>query len=225
MNTVGITRTLERLGGRNLAHLTPRYIFDRCLVAFDQLRRPADPWLTRPAISILESWLRPDDVGFEWGSGRSTVWFARRVRRLVSIEHDPAWYETVRERLARAGLLDRCDCRLEPDGRDETPNSRYVRAVEEVLDNTLDFALVDGVARVHCALAVLSKLRPGGLLCIDNANWFLPGPAPSRSPNSRNEHGPANASWAELAEQLRSWRCIWTSNGVFDTAFWVKSAA
>ena len=225
MNTAGILQTLERLSGRNLAHLSPRYVLDRCLVALDQRRRPADPWLTRAAISILESWLRPDDVGFEWGSGRSTVWLTERVRRLVSVEHDPAWYGTVRKRLVAAGLLERCDYRLEPDGRDEGPDSRYVRAVDEFPENAFDFVLVDGVARVHCALAVLTKLRPGGLLCIDNANWFLPGPMFSRSPNSRNDRGPANASWAELAAQLRPWRCIWTSNGVFDTAFWVKPVA
>jgi len=201
MNTAAVLRTLERLSGRNLAHLSPRYVLDRFLVALDQHRRPADPWLTRSAISILESWLRPDDVGFEWGSGRSTVWFAARVQRLASIEHDPAWYETVRNRLARAGLVDRCDYRLEPDGREESPDSRYVRAIEEVSDDALDFALVDGVARAHCALAVLPKLKPGGLVCVDNANWFLPGPTPSRSPNSRNDRGPADASWAAFAER------------------------
>lgn len=106
----------------------------------------------------------------------------------------------------------------------ELPDSRYVRIIDEVSDESLDFVLVDGLARSWCALAAIPKLRPGGLLVIDNANWYLPGPYPSRSPNSRNELGPAGPEWFEVSYALARWRCIWTSNGVTDTAMWVKPA-
>jgi hypothetical protein len=45
---------------------------------------PDVPWLTRQAVEILEDWLKPGYVGLEWGSGRSTLWFARRVSHLTS---------------------------------------------------------------------------------------------------------------------------------------------
>ena len=85
-------------------HLTPRYLIDRVrLIAYER-RHPDAPWLTSEAIAFLERWLEPDAVGFEWGSGRSTVWFAQRVRQLISIEHDPHWYEEVTRRLDEKGL-------------------------------------------------------------------------------------------------------------------------
>jgi hypothetical protein len=43
------------------------------------------PWLTQEANSILLGTLRPWMKGFEWGSGKSTLFFARRVNYLVSM--------------------------------------------------------------------------------------------------------------------------------------------
>lgn len=199
---------LERLSGRNLRHLTPRYVVDRIAVAFDQRLRPSDPWLTRDAIRLRECWLRPSDRGLEWGSGRSTLWFALRVGALTSVEHDASWAATVRSMLASEPRASPTDYRLEPDGATNNADSRYVGVARSLADRSLDFALVDGVARDHCAWAVLPKLRPGGLLVIDNANWFLDGPYESRSPNSRNGRGPSSEVWAAVAAEVARWRCI-----------------
>src|SRR4051812_37225534 len=49
------------------------------------------PWMTFGAIEFLQRALREDMVVFEYGSGGSTLFFANRVRRLVTIEHDPEW--------------------------------------------------------------------------------------------------------------------------------------
>jgi predicted O-methyltransferase YrrM len=41
-------------------------------------------------------------------------------------------------------------------------------------DASLDFVVVDGWYRPVCARAALSKLKPGGLLLIDNTDWKDP---------------------------------------------------
>ena len=46
-------------------------------------------------IAVLDSWLCAGDTGLEFGSGRSTRWFAARVGALTSIEHDAAWHARV----------------------------------------------------------------------------------------------------------------------------------
>jgi len=51
------------------------------------------PWLTQQANLILSTLLKPTDMGLEWGSGRSTIWFTQRVKYLTSVEHDEAWYK------------------------------------------------------------------------------------------------------------------------------------
>jgi hypothetical protein len=67
----------------------------------------------------------------------------------------------------------------------------------------------------------MPKLKPGGLLVIDNVNWYLP--SRSRAPNSRTPAlGPHGAVWTDIARELARWRSIWTSSGVWDTAIFVK---
>jgi predicted O-methyltransferase YrrM len=215
------------LAQRRYRHLTPRYMLDRARVIAHERCHPQEPWLTSESVAFLERWLEPDRVGFEWGSGRSTVWFAQRVRRLISVEHDPHWYAEVTQRLEQKGLAPKVFYyRFVVDdfaGSDQP----YVSAISEHHDGGLDFCLVDGVIglRAHCALACLPKLRRGGLAIVDNANWFLPREPKSRAPNSRGlPDGYASAAWREFDRQVADWPCTWISNGVTDTAIWTKPA-
>src|SRR5438045_3489360 len=69
----------------------PHYIRDRLSVMAYQVLHPREPWLTQEAIRIIDGYLEPTMVAWEWGSGKSTPWIARRVGTLVSVEHDPQW--------------------------------------------------------------------------------------------------------------------------------------
>lgn len=121
---------------------------------------------------------------------------------------------------------DHVDYHLCEDGSSEGSDTSYVHIAEQMKPKSLDFCLIDGVARDHCALASLDKLKPGGILIIDNVNWYIPKAQPSFSPNSRSlQQGYASEVWQTVGDQLRNWRGIWTSNGVTDTAFWVKPPA
>src|SRR5574341_1510870 len=134
-------------------------------------RNPDLPWLSRQAVQILTNWLRRDDRGLEWGSGRSTVWLAGLVDRMTSVEHDPQWHEKVKNELIRRKLFN-VDYRLEPVDDQELPSesSPYLAVAAEFPPLSIDFALVDGLYRDRCAQAALELLKPGGLLIIDNAN-------------------------------------------------------
>ena len=198
---------------------------DRLRLALRERINADAPWLTAGAVSFLERWLQPTQAGFEWGSGRSTAWFAARVHHLTSVEDDAGWYQKVRGQLQEGHLLERVTYHHIPvDDGAPAPAHPYVGILSDHQES-LDFCLVDGVTdlRAHCALACLPKLRPGGLLIIDNANWFIPRRGPSRAPNSRGlAEGYASDAWAELGRQIAAWECLWTTNGVTDTAFWIK---
>lgn len=192
-------------------HWTPRYVVDRVAAYVFQKLNPDAPWLTPQAISILDSWLQPCDVGLEWGAGRSTLWIGKRVARLDSVECDPRWHKYVSERAPPS-----VTCHFFPYFPGEDPSQPYVRFADSFADQSLDFVLVDGIGRAHCAAVALRKLKPGGLLIIDNANWFIP--HETRSPTTPQE----SPTWNGIIAVLSRWRCIWTSNGVNDTGFWVK---
>jgi predicted O-methyltransferase YrrM len=212
-----------RIRGHAFGHWTPHYVRARARHAIYQRAHPDAPWLTPEATRLLDSMLRPSDIGAEFGSGRSTLWLARRCAYLTSIEHDKAWHTKVSGTLARERIAHvnyQCHPRNEPDATGD--QSAYAKVAQSLGDESIDFALVDGVYRDYVALFLLPKIRPGGLLVIDNVNWFLP--SLTMSPTSlRPPAAPATAAWEKVAAALAGWRQIWTSNGVWDTAIFVKT--
>ena len=200
---------------RKISHWTPRYIYNRIVLALYEKQHPDSPWLTSSAVSILSTYLKNSDIGLEWGSGRSTVWFAARIKHLVSVEDNQEWYQRVKEKLDYL-KLNNTKYLLATD------RESYIGAADQFQENSLDFVLVDGRDyRSTCAVKAVSKVRAGGIIVVDNANWFLP--SSSHSPNSRTyETGPASDEWQHFLELVNDWRRIWTSNGVSDTALFIK---
>ncbi len=153
---------------RHLATLCrePRYFRCRVGVALYQVRHPSDPWLTAHSIRLIESKLSRAMVGFEWGSGKSTIWFSSRLKHLTSVEHDPEWYEIISRRIRRQGILN-IDYRLALTNRG---SDEYVSQIQSVPDASLDLILVDGQHRDQCIAAAVPKLREGGYLVVDNSD-------------------------------------------------------
>lgn len=203
---------------------TPRYLLGRVSVAIYERTHPDHPWLTRHANRIVASLLQPTDVGLEWGSGRRTIWFARRVAQLTSVEDDPTWYERQHRTMKEVGITNVTYVLAEHEV--ET----YADIVDRFSDGSIDFALVDGSFRSVCANRVVPKLRPGGFLIIDDVHRFLP--SESTSPRSRSlTMGPRAAAewerrpglgWADFLARVTGWRRIWTTDGVSDTAIWLR---
>jgi predicted O-methyltransferase YrrM len=171
-------------------YLTPRYIYNRISDLFYQRAHPADPWLTPAAIGLLGTLLRPTDRGAEFGSGRSTLWFAARVAELTSVETNTRWHEAVTSQLKERGVSN-VDYILVPEDQPaENGDGPYARTALNFPDASLDFALVDSYYRDHTAKFIMPKIKPGGLLIIDNINWHLP--CRSKAPGTRPaELGPA----------------------------------
>lgn len=190
-------------------------------------RRNVDaPWLTHQMNEIPSTWLKPTDRGVEFGSGRSTAWLATNVAHVNTIEHNADWMNRVQTRVSQKGLSERVTLHLAPitDADLEDPaQSRYVRLGRNITPGTLDFALVDGAFRDYCALVALQLLKPGGVLIIDNIERYLPREASHRAPRARSPRdGCQSAVWQEVETALQSWRHIWTSNGITETALWLK---
>ena len=148
------------------------------------------PWVTFPALRFLTKTLHRDMRVFEYGSGGSTFFFAERVRDLVSIEHDPTWAAKVEEAL-RVQCSNRPPVRLvepesdadaaesdpaDPDGYVSSDPSwrgwtfrRYAASIDGFAEAYFDLVFIDGRARPSCFKHSVAKVKPGGLLVVDNA--------------------------------------------------------
>ncbi len=207
---------------RTFSHWTPQYIRDRISFYYYEKNHPHLPWLTPVANEILSTYLKETDAGLEFGSGRSTLWLASRVAKLTSVEHHEEWATNIKLKLGQKDI-NNVDYRFRAKDvpEDKANQAAYVKVIEEFEDGSLDFCLVDGVYRDYCTLQVINKIRPGGLIIIDNVNRYLP--SNSQAPTSRSiTDGPNGPIWEAVYEQIASWRYIWNSSGVSDTAFYFK---
>ncbi len=53
------------------------------------------PWYTYPAIEYLENLDMTDKRVLEWGSGNSSLFWAKRAKEVISIENDKEWFEKI----------------------------------------------------------------------------------------------------------------------------------
>ena len=128
------------------------------------------PWLVFDAQEYLEELIGKDTKVFEWGSGISTLWLARRAGTVVSVEYDPEWHAAVGAALAERGLRNCEQMLFELDAdATEAEHEAYASAIDGFDDEHFDLVIIDGRARVRCAANAVAKVAPGGLLLLDNA--------------------------------------------------------
>lgn len=139
------------------------------------------PWITFLAMKWLEDRIHPRFSVLEYGSGGSTLFFASRCRHVVTVEHDPSWAAAMRSAIDSFGY--RVDLRLVPPELNQSiptiPSQRfpdpgadfsaYVSVASEFPDDSFDVISIDGRARCACIAACRSKLKPGGMLMLDNS--------------------------------------------------------
>lgn len=126
------------------------------------------PWLTEGAINFLTTFLEknPKAKVLEFGAGASTIWLTKKSICLVSIEHDPTYYELVNQ--AIQGINDNKSTTLQLIPRP------YYTICDRYPDNYFDLILIDGRDRSQCLLHSIRLVKPGGIIMLDNAerSWY-----------------------------------------------------
>lgn len=146
------------------------------------------PWWTYQAVDHVSGFLAGRGYSarvFEYGSGASTLWLARRCTSLDAVEHHAEWAARVRELVDGTDGL-RCTPTLHvpevpavapgtaPRVASGAPSGRgldfgaYVDVVHDV-GGQFDLVTVDGRAREASLLASLDHVAPDGLLLLDDA--------------------------------------------------------
>ena len=194
----------------------PSYLFKRIRQWKFQKDFPATPWLTDNAVYILNSWLKKEDEGFEWGSGRSTLWFIKKSAHIVSVEHSEEWFKIVSEKIKAANLQDKVDYHHLPE------TEEYENFIE-TFDKKFDYVLIDGKRRMECFRKAVDFVKPGGLLILDNSDRYIPNVFEDTHLSVVNKSdGYQSEEWKEAVSAVSDWRQFQTSDRINDTTFWVK---
>jgi hypothetical protein len=116
------------------------------------------PWLCYAAIWMLEPRVKPTFRVFEYGSGGSTLWWAKRAHHVVSCEHDFKWHRKMKRQMPpNVTYIHR---ELEPGGV-------YCREINEHA-GPFEIVVIDGRDRVNCARQSVGKLAADGVIVWDN---------------------------------------------------------
>ena len=122
------------------------------------------PWYTYPAIEYIKQLDFSDKSVFEYGAGNSTVFWSRIAARVVSVEHDEVWYQTVSRQVTMAATVI-----FEPD------LECFVSTITRV-PGRFDVIVIDGPARgltrLKCCKTARDYLNDGGLIILDNSEWL-----------------------------------------------------
>lgn len=122
------------------------------------------PWLPFPLIDKLRERLTRLDAVFEYGGGGSTLFFADRVGKVVTVEHDENWYPILKDATAHLANV-----KLSFTPADAGFDG-YVAAIDHEPDESFDVVVVDGRERVACFTRAIAKVKPGGLLILDDVD-------------------------------------------------------
>jgi hypothetical protein len=117
------------------------------------------PWCTYSFIKFIEPRLSKEFNVFEYGSGNSTIWYAERVKYIVSVEHEEKWANKLKQ-----SLPDNANLILQK--RDNYKN--YIKMVG-TLGIVFDIIIIDGIFRVECVSESLNHLNDGGVIIFDNS--------------------------------------------------------
>jgi predicted O-methyltransferase YrrM len=139
------------------------------------------PWWTFESKEIIERFLqtRSNPRVFEFGSGASTFWLARRAAEVISIEHDPIWAQKVNEMLPpNAKVILVPPETISPEatpilsrkkGFEDLDFTKYVTSIDK--ERALfDVIVIDGRAREQCFARALNFLSDGGVIVFDNVD-------------------------------------------------------
>ena len=102
---------------------------------------------------FLFSHLNKDMEVLEWGSGSSTKAISKRVKDVVTIEHDRAYFKLIEaENLPNVKAYHVMPNSIEKRGNDGTlENYRDYINIPKVFKRKFDLIFIDGRARVECA--------------------------------------------------------------------------
>jgi len=175
------------------------------------------PWLTPASIVFLNNTLDKTMTFLEFGSGKSTLYFASKVKHLESIEHHEGWYIKIKNLLNEYNYdhvnyilhkpieeeeKKQIEIRHKQDFDEDLKSYKnYYEQLQAYPDEHFDFILVDGRARVECSRRAISKLKNGGVFILDNSE---------------------RVRYKPIHDMLAGWDKVNTTSGLTDTTLWFK---
>ena len=118
------------------------------------------PWFTYSAIDFLESRLNDKLKVLELGSGNSTLFFAKKVGKVISIEHNEDWFKKILKKAPG-------NVELIYTGSEDV--EKYLKPLL-LKDENFDVIIVDAIFRNESLRYCLQYTGEGGVIVFDDTD-------------------------------------------------------
>lgn len=159
-------------------------LYDDYLYVFKQ------PWIVFRALDFLVTLNIEGKKVFEYGSGGSTLFWLSKGCDVVSIEHNPKWFQRITSLIKQKtrvnykliepeSLPDEILQTADPANPDHYVTSRdipknffkkYVCLIDQFEDNSFDVVFIDRRCRPSCIKHAINKVKKSGYIVLDNAD-------------------------------------------------------
>lgn len=116
------------------------------------------PWTTYSFIEYIKTYLKPEMEIFEFGSGNSTLFYSSYVRKVVTVEHNLKWYNSI-----KAKTPSNVEIIYQP--YDLEGYSKLLLSKDE----KYDIIIIDGIFRVQCMMNCEAALKNDGIIVLDDS--------------------------------------------------------
>jgi hypothetical protein len=161
-NSVAFSRLRQALGV---------YLHDWGALESFQQERPCRnngdpvPWFTYPAIAYIEALNLENSYVLEFGAGHSTLFWAERVKQILSIETNKDWFDEINAK------LDGTNVRHVSLEHHET-SDQYLLSLKQNSARQFDVIIVDAIDRFRTLEGVIGMLSDVGFIILDNSDWY-----------------------------------------------------
>lgn len=119
------------------------------------------PWFTYSAIEYLEQLDISNCSLFEYGSGNSTLYWAKKTKTVLSVEDNESWKDEITPNLSNNASIIFAE-----------KKNDYIQSITTA-NKEFDIIVVDGSYRYECAKAAVDKLSKTGVIILDDSDDHL----------------------------------------------------
>lgn len=134
-------------------------------------------WINYNSIDHLKKFVNKNKIVLEYGSGASSVWFSKRCKKLISIEHDELFYSKLKKIKKKNNLKFKYFL-TKPQNKIDKYNSKRIKNYSfknyifkpNALGIKFDIIFIDGRSRIECLKNSLNLLKKRGVIVFDNSD-------------------------------------------------------
>lgn len=116
------------------------------------------PWINYPMQHFLTPRLPAHISILEFGSGNSTLYWATKVKQVITVEHDSSWSNYIRSKFSGISNIQLLTAEA---------NEKYETAPVS-LNKKFQLIIIDGIRRIECAHCAIELLSEDGCILFDD---------------------------------------------------------